>query len=215
MYRSLALPVYLPSFLMSIGQGIALLIVPLYALDLGGSPASAAVIFACRGLGNMIADLPAGYAAQRFGDAYVMKAGVVLMIIAALGAAMTNSLPQLGVFTAVIGVSMATWLLARLTLISDRVSTEFRGQALSGLAGLQRVGNFLGPILGGYLAYIANYQLAFALIACLAGITLLLVLTYSTDAPSKVERSPGLAGTAERRSSILAGASRRCSENTA
>ena len=80
---------------MSIGQGIALLIVPLYALDLGGSPASAAVIFACRGLGNMIADLPAGYAAQRFGDAYVMKAGVVLMIIAALGAAMTNSLPQL------------------------------------------------------------------------------------------------------------------------
>ena len=182
---------------MSIGQGIALLIVPLYALDLGGSPASAAVIFACRGLGNMIADLPAGYAAQRFGDAYVMKAGVVLMIIAALGAAMANSLPQLGVFTAVIGVSMATWLLARLTLISDRVSTEFRGQALSGLAGLQRVGNFLGPILGGYLAYIANYQLAFALIACLAGITLLLVLTYSTDAPSKVERSPGLAGTAE------------------
>ena len=41
-----------------------------YALEVGGSPAAAAMIFACRGLGNMVADIPAGYAAQKLGDAW-------------------------------------------------------------------------------------------------------------------------------------------------
>ena len=36
MYRSLALSVYAPSFLMSICQGAVLLVIPLYALELGG-----------------------------------------------------------------------------------------------------------------------------------------------------------------------------------
>ena len=145
MYRALLLPVYLPSFLMSVCQGAALLLIPLYALDLGGSPAVAAIIFACRGLGNMLADVPAGLAAEKFGDARVMQAGVALMILAATGCAFASDLLQLGLFSLIIGLSMATWLLARLTLISDLVAVNFRGQALSTMAGLQRFGSFHRP----------------------------------------------------------------------
>ena len=84
---------------MSVCQGAALLLIPLYALDLGGSPAVAAIIFACRGLGNMLADVPAGLAAEKFGDARVMQAGVALMILAATGCAFASDLLQLGLFS--------------------------------------------------------------------------------------------------------------------
>ena len=177
MYRALLLPVYLPSFLMSVCQGAALLLIPLYALDLGGSPAVAAIIFACRGLGNMLADVPAGLAAEKFGDARVMQAGVALMILAATGCAFASDLLQLGLFSLIIGLSMATWLLARLTLISDLVAVNFRGQALSTMAGLQRFGNFIGPLSTGYIVYEFGYTTAFMLIAALAGATFCLLMT--------------------------------------
>ncbi|MGB1342225.1 MAG: MFS transporter [Pseudomonadales bacterium] len=175
MYRQLLLPVFVPSFLMSVCQGSALLLIPLYALELGGSPAIAAVIFACRGLGNMAADIPAGLAAQRFGDAKVMKAGIFLMVIATSGCALANGLIQLALMALIIGLSMATWLLARLTLISDLVESSQRGQALSTMAGLQRFGHFLGPMILGSVVYVHGYTTAFFCLAGLALATLVLL----------------------------------------
>jgi len=189
MYQSLFIPVYLPSFLMSICQGAALLLIPLYALELGGSPAAAAMIFACRGLGNMVADIPAGYAAQKLGDAWVMRVGVGLMVAASLGAASADGLAELALFTFVIGLSMATWLLARLTFISDSVPTAFRGQALSSLAGLQRVGNFLGPVIGGYLVFHSSYTVAFVAIAGLSGLTLAILVLTAIRSRAQPQRS--------------------------
>ena len=189
MYRALLLPVYLPSFLMSVCQGAALLLIPLYALDLGGSPAVAAIIFACRGLGNMLADVPAGLAAEKFGDARVMQAGVALMILAATGCAFASDLLQLGLFSLIIGLSMATWLLARLTLISDLVAVNFRGQALSTMAGLQRFGNFIGPLSTGYIVYEFGYTTAFMLIAALAGATFCLLMTRVMPGEREAARS--------------------------
>lgn len=185
MYRALLLPVYLPSFLMSVCQGAALLLIPLYALDLGGSPAIAAIVFACRGLGNMLADVPAGLAAEKFGEERVMQIGVALMILAAVGCALASNLLQLGLFSLIIGLSMATWLLARLTLISDLVAVNFRGQALSMMAGLQRFGSFLGPLSTGYIVYEFGYTTAFALISALASVTFLLLKTRPKPSETK------------------------------
>ena len=65
MYRSLLIPVYVPSFLMATCQGGLLMILPLYALDFGHGEAMAASVLAARGLGNMLGDLPAGAATAR------------------------------------------------------------------------------------------------------------------------------------------------------
>ena len=51
MYRSLLIPVYIPSFLMATCQGGLLMILPLYALDFGHGEAMAASVLAARGLG--------------------------------------------------------------------------------------------------------------------------------------------------------------------
>ena len=48
---------------MSVCQGSVLLILPLFALDLGASTAITALVFAMRGLGNMVFDVPSGFAA--------------------------------------------------------------------------------------------------------------------------------------------------------
>jgi hypothetical protein len=72
-------------------------------------------------------------------------------------------------------------------LISDLVAVNYRGQALSTMAGLQRFGNFLGPLSTGYIVYEFGYATAFTLIALLAGATYLLLITRSKPAEMPTE----------------------------
>ena len=67
-YDRLLLPVYLPSFMMAIAQEALTILLPLYVLELGGTPAFAALIAGLRGVGVLLFDVPAGMLVARFGD---------------------------------------------------------------------------------------------------------------------------------------------------
>lgn len=176
MYRSLAASVYLPSFLMSVCQGSVLLTLPLFALELGSSAAITALVFAMRGLGNMILDVPAGVAASRLGDKATMLIGVTLMACASLFAAAADSPAMLAVAAFVLGGSMSAWLIGRLTHISEGVAPSQRGRAIAALGGIQRIGNLVGPVGAGLIATGAGFQAVFTVVAVLAGVSLLLVI---------------------------------------
>jgi len=131
-------------------QGGLLMILPLYALEFGHGEAMAASVLAARGLGNMLGDLPAGAATARLGDRPVMQIGIAMMLVSTVLAGTVAQATMLLICAAGIGFAMATWLLARLALVGDMVASQWRGQALSTMAGLQRVGHFIGPAFVGF-----------------------------------------------------------------
>lgn len=184
MYRSLLFSVYLPSFFMSICQGSVLLILPLFALDLGASAGIAAIVFSLRGLGNMTVDVPAGYAAARLGDKYTMLIGVGIMAITGLLASQAENATQLAIAAFFFGGAMSTWLLARLTHISEAVPVRQRGKAISTMAGLQRFGNLLGPVASGFIADQYGFQSVFLVIGTIAAFSFVLVI-FSVKANKK------------------------------
>jgi len=160
---------------MSICQGAVLLVIPLYALELGEGAGVAALVFAMRGLGNMAMDVPAGYATSRFGDKRTMIAGVVVMSTTGFFAATSESAWQLSVAAFFFGAAMAIWLLARLTHISEEVHISQRGKAISTMAGLQRFGNLIGPVMTGVVADQFGFRWVFIIIAIIALLALILV----------------------------------------
>lgn len=184
MYRSLLLSVYLPSFFMSICQGSILLVLPLFALKLGGSAGVAALVFSLRGLGNMCVDVPAGYAAARLGDKHTMLVGVGVMAVTGLLASQANSAMLLAGAALLFGAAMSTWLLARLTHISEAVPASHRGKAISTMAGLQRFGNLIGPVVSGFVAEKFGYSWVFVGVAGVAAFSFVLV-TFSVPANRK------------------------------
>ena len=111
MYRSLALSIYLPALLMSFCQSSILLAIPLFAIELGGSVSIAALVFSLRGLGNMAADVPAGYGVGRFGDKFMMLVGIALMAIMGIASSQAESALQLAGAAFIFGGAMAIWLL--------------------------------------------------------------------------------------------------------
>lgn len=198
MYRSLLFSVYLPSFLMSICQGSILLIIPLFALDLGANAGIAALVFSLRGLGNMCSDVPAGYAAARLGDKYTMLVGVGVMAATGLLASQADSPLQLAAAAFLFGGAMATWLLARLTHISEAVPAWQRGKAISTMAGLQRFGSLIGPVTSGFVADQFGFGYVFIGIAVIATLAFLLVVfsvrdnktSHHDDSPTIVAMVP-------------------------
>lgn len=163
-----------------------LLLIPLYALELGASPGQTALIFSLRGLGNMIADLPAGYITARLGPKFTMLLGLALMSAAAAVGMHINSSLQLSLFSFVAGGAMAIWLLARLTLIGDSIPSFQRGKALSTLGGIQRMAGLLGPVSTGFIAFTYGFSAVLMSIAIISGCALILLfLTLNVPRANK------------------------------
>jgi MFS family permease len=150
--RSLALSVYLPTLLFSVGQGAVIPIVALAALELGASPALAGLIVALRGIGVLAFDLPAGWLVSRFGERRAMAFASLVVVIALVGSAWVRSPLAFAGFTFLMGCGWSVWLLARLAYVSETMPLRLRGRALSTLGGINRVGSFVGPFIGAGVA---------------------------------------------------------------
>lgn len=178
--RSLGLSVYLPTFLFAVGQGALIPILPLYATDLGASVAIASLIVALRNYGTMFFDVPAGLMVSRFGERGAMVIGTVALCIVAVGAAQTRSLAVIAVLVFIMGGAWSIWTLARLAYVSEVAPLEQRGRAMSLLGGTNRIGNFVGPFIGGVAAVAWGLESAFyiqAVLAVAASVTMFLLMS--------------------------------------
>ena len=124
----------------------------------------------------MAIDLPAGWAVARFGYKAVMLTAVGLMLTTALLASQSTSPMQLGFAAFAFGASVAAWLLARLTHISDKVPASHRGKAISTMAGIQRIGSLVGPVITGFIVHQYSFEHAFYAIAVFAFLTLMIII---------------------------------------
>jgi MFS family permease len=182
---SLTLTVYLPTILFSIGQGAVIPVIPLFARELGSSIAAAALIVALRGIGQLVFDMPAGVAVSKWGDKGAMVAGTAMIGVVAVGASFSQTPLMLGVFVFFMGGGWAFWQIARLAYVSEVAPVASRGRALSMTGGMNRIGNFIGPVVGGFLAEFYGYESAFwaqALVGVLAAAMMFIVVREGSGA---------------------------------
>jgi len=166
--RSLVVSVYVPTFLFAVGQGAVLPLIPLFALELGASVAGAGAIVALQGFGMLAFDIPAGLLVSRVGERGAMLVGTGALTIVALGFSVSTSPLMLAPLVFVMGCAWSIWLLARLSYTSDVTPFALRGRVLSLLGGSNRMGMFVGPFIGGFIANWAGLASAFYVQAALA-----------------------------------------------
>ena len=182
--RRLALPIYLPSALMAVAQMALLMVLPLYMLDLGAGLAVTALVFAMRSLGSVVVNVPASLAIAKYGHRASMAVANGMMGLSALLIAMASSSWVIAVATLVFGAGMGSWRLARLAYVTEQIPNHQRGTALAMLAGLQRLGMFAGPLLGGVGVETVGYRAIFAAISLTALATATLGWLFTSAASS-------------------------------
>ena len=178
-YDRLLIPIYVPSFLVAISNQAMMLLLPLYALHVLDSPAFAALVVGCRGLGILIFDVPAGMLAGRFGDKAVLLGGLFTHALVMLALAIVSEQLLLPLLAIPLGGGTAAWFLGRQSYITDTCVAAERGRAIAVTAGVNRSGAFIGPVVGGLAVEVFGYPAAFAAGAILTLVAAVIVVGFT------------------------------------
>jgi MFS family permease len=178
-WRSIVLPAYLPTLLFSLGEGAMIPVIPVVATERGASLALAGLIAAMLMVGELVADLPAGWLVARIGERAAMIGASALASAGALLALLVPTTWALGIGVFLLGVATAVFGLARHAFLTSYVPARVRARALSTLAGVFRAGWAVGPFTAAaIIAWTGSSAAVFwVLIAsCAAVVAVLLVL---------------------------------------
>ena len=181
-YDRLLLPTYVPSLIISATHTALLILLPLYAIELGMSPALAAVIVGARGAGLLLFDVPSGILAGRYGDRAVLLIGLGLILAGTVILAMSGNAWLLGVGAFLNGAGFSAWMLGRQSYIADTCASAEIGRAMAVLGGVQRVGMAIGPVVFGALAAATSYAASFVAGAVITVLATVFVWGFCVEA---------------------------------
>ncbi len=172
--RALLLPVYVPTALLALAEGLLLPTLPAYALSFDVSFALASLVLAASGIGTLVADLPAGMLLGRLGLKPTMVLGASLVAFATLALAAAGDVNQMIALRLAAGVGTAMWGLSRHAFITEAIDPRQRGRAISVFGGINRIGVFGGPAAGGLIGDWLGLSASF-LVAGVLGVGALIV----------------------------------------
>ena len=140
------------SLLMGSGIGIVIPVMPLFASSIGISQAGLGMIVASMGAARLCTNVPAGWAAERFGRKPLMVLGPMVSAFGTVLCSVATSLPQLLAFRAMSGFGGSVQMTGSQLYLADISVPETRAQTMAPLAIAFSIGMGLGPVAGGYLA---------------------------------------------------------------
>ena len=180
--RALLLPVYVPTALLSLCEGLLLPTLPLFALQFEGiSFAVASLVLAASAIGTLVADVPAGMLLGRMGLKPTMMLGATMVTISTFMLAFAGSVPELVGYRLVAGVGAAMWAISRHAFITESIPIAQRGRAISVFGGINRIGVFGGPAVGGLIGSLFGLQESFVVAGVLGLFALFISWRYVRD----------------------------------
>jgi MFS family permease len=181
--KELFLSLYLPATAISLGMGLALPVLPIYAKSFDVSFEVAALVIILNSVGSWAATLPVGWALERFGRRPVLLSGGLMT---ALTAFLTAAAPTFGLLLAcrfLNGNAQQMWQMSRLAMITDTGKDRERGRLITWMMELGRFGNLFSPAVGGFLAVYWDIRVPFVLHGILVLLAILpgFWLSHETD----------------------------------
>lgn len=178
---AMVMPVYVPSFLLSFGQGVLVPTLPVFAKGFGVSFSLVSLVIAAAGVGTLAADLPAGLALGRFGRQRAMLVGITLVASTTLVIALWHQFTVLLACRLIGGVGTALWGISRHAYITAVAPRGQRGKFIATFGGINRLGLFAGPFIGGVVGHRFGLSWAFALAALFAALAGPLAIFFIRD----------------------------------
>ena len=105
----LILPVFIPTFLLRLGSGLLVPILPLYAKSFDISYGLVGLVLAAEGIGHLVGDLPAAMVLNRIGRKSAMLLGVITVALCGAGLFFAPSIFVVFLLRFVGGIGGALW----------------------------------------------------------------------------------------------------------
>ena len=192
--RSIVLSLYLPTFFLAFATGMLGPIMPLYARSFEISYALVGLVLAAQGTGNLIGDIPAGIVLGRLGHKMTMLIGVSLYGLSITAMSFARTVPELILFGLIAGIGNSMWNISRHAYMTDLIPLETRGRVSATFGGINRIGTFLGPLLGATVAATFGLRFPFLLFGGVTVIAFVLSALFVNEASGPRTHRGGVRG---------------------
>jgi multidrug resistance protein len=143
------------------GTGLVAPILSVYAASFSASSTMIGMIITLFGVGRLIANIPAGLLSQRIGRRPLMMAGPAIIIVGAIGAALTGHFAELVFWRFVQGIGSGVYMTTSSAMLADVAEPKDRGRVMALYQAGLLVGAGIGPAIGGALALRFGYTAPF------------------------------------------------------
>lgn len=156
-------------------------LLPEYKEELHLSTAQAGVLTAAYAAGTLVASLPAGWVASKFGPRRTAVAGLLVLGVVTLLFGFLKSIYPLDVARFIQGAASALIWSGALTWLINAYPEEKRGQVIGTALGSAVAGSLLGPVLGALAGSIGTEAVFAAVFAFALGLAYLAMRTPDQD----------------------------------
>ena len=178
--RKIIIAVYIPAFLTSFCMGMLAPTIPAKVDLIGGTAFIIGLAVGAQGLGEAFFSIPTGLLINKFGNKKIMLIGMAgLSISGSLSGLFQNNLAlYFALFS--LGTFYGFFSLSRHSFMTQIVPSEYRGKAFSRFGGINRIGWFFGPVIGGFTAGSIGIDMPFYIISIVALFTTILIF-FTTE----------------------------------
>ncbi len=157
----LLLSLYIPSLVISFGQGMTIPTIPVLATEFNVSIGMAAQVVTAQLLGRVLCLAPSGWMVDTIGRRPLLIGGPLVIAAGAAATALAPTFWILLVAQLGIGFGNNMWMMGREIAAIDLVRQDQRGRLMSGFMGMSSVGMSMGPALGGFLTETIGFRAVF------------------------------------------------------
>jgi MFS family permease len=143
------------------GSGAQTLARPLFAYDLAGSVFLVTVLIAALAASRMVSGPLTGYLADHWGRKPMAVTGAAIRGGAAGLVLLTDNFAQFFVLEFIGAIGVAMWQTTSQVIVADMSTPATRGRAVATRNTTLRLGQILGPLLGGVIAGVWGLQAVF------------------------------------------------------
>jgi len=170
----LTLSIYVPTLILAFAAGLLIPVLPLYAASFGVSYSLVGLVLASGGIGLLVGDVPAGVLLAKFDRRRSMLLGIGCRGLAMLAMSRAQVFPELVIYGFIAGVGSALWNISLHAYLTDATPLNQRGRAIAVFGGINRIGVFVGPIVGGTIGAAFGLRAPFLLSAALAAVAMMM-----------------------------------------
>jgi len=184
-HHPLILPVYLPTFLISLAGGILIPVLPLYLRDFNAGYGLVGLVLSGQAIGMLVGDIPGSMMMRWLGQRRAMIVGLSLVAISTLTLFYASSIPEAFLYRFLSGIGFSIFGVSRHAYIAENAAIGIRGRAVALFGGINRIGRFSGPAIGGMIGSAFSLRVpflaaGFSLAAALLLVVIMLPKTQAT-----------------------------------
>jgi MFS family permease len=190
-FSYLILSLYLPTFIFAFCQGLLTPILPLYAVGFEVSYGLIGLLLAGEAIGMLLGDIPAGLMMERFNQKRGMLFGLGCATLSTVALFWAASVPEALIYRLITGFSLSLFNLSRHAYMSEAITLTSRGRAIALYGGVNRIGKFIGPAVGGFVGAMYGLRAAFLLCGFICIITLIVIVIFVRVPEAHAQASMG------------------------